>query len=185
MTTWEYESASQAVRPDTSAREGATKGRDGRTRSMIPIEIADVTIFYNYCGSETSVRSFSLLARRRVVVTSCNRRLQAQGSPARRPPFSATRNLDAQDLSGPSAEAVVLLPGGLKAMASLRRLARMLAQLESEGIGGISDAVGEGIGTATISDRKCVTRRAAPVIGSRDHGDGVLYARPPRARRRL
>jgi hypothetical protein len=73
-------------------------------------------------------------------------------------------------------------------MASLRRLARMLAQLESEGIGGISDAVGEGIGTATVSDRKCVsfpTRRAAPAIGSRDHGDGVLYARPPRARRRL
>ena len=52
---------------------------------MIRIEIADVTIFYNYCGSETSVRSFRLLARRRVVVTSCNRRLQAQGSPARRP----------------------------------------------------------------------------------------------------
>ena len=159
MTTWEYESASQAVRPDTSAREGAT-----------------------------SVRSFRLLARRRVVVTSCNRRLQAQGRPARRPLFSATRNLDAQDLSGPSAEAVVLLPGGLKVMASLRRLARMLAQLESEGIAGISEAVGEGIGTATISDRKCgsfPTRRAASVIGSRDHGDGVLYAQPPRARRRL
>lgn len=160
-------------------------------RSMIDSKSLMLRHFTILAGAKRAFVHLDCWPARCAVVTSCNRRLQAQGSPARCPLFSATRNLDAQDLSGPLAQAVVLLPGELKTMASVRRLARMLAQLESEGVGGMSEAAGAGIGTgaSAISDRKCVafpTRRVAPAIGTRDrdHVDGVPYARPPRSRRR-
>lgn len=66
-----------------------------------PDQIADVTTFYNSCGSETRFRSLKSGAARCGPVTSCNRHLRAMGSPVRRPPFLCHEEFKCSGSFGP------------------------------------------------------------------------------------
>lgn len=55
-------------------------------------------------------------------------------------------------------------------MGSLRRLARMLAQLESESIGGKSEAVREGAAAVPDRKRSGLAKRAGPGAAQREFG---------------